>query len=60
MKSRAWFIKFPGDFYALGPVRFDDPVNEKEVREWTRDWEKIKKLPVGFQCWPEGRSKKWG
>ncbi|MEN6549944.1 MAG: hypothetical protein ABFE07_28205 [Armatimonadia bacterium] len=58
MKSRAWYIKFPQDAYALGPVRFAQPVGESRVREWTRKWEfgmehfKGKRLPTGFQCWP--------
>lgn len=52
MKSKAWFIKFPLDPYALGPVRFEKPVTEAEAREWTRDWEKVRRLPNGFQIWP--------
>lgn len=53
MKSKSWFIKFPADFYALGPVRFDIPVPERDVRQWAREWAGVNKLPAGFQCWPE-------
>lgn len=53
MKSKAWYIKFPLDVYALGPVRFDNPVGEKEVREYARKWSGVKRLPQGFQCWKE-------
>jgi hypothetical protein len=43
--------------YALGPVHFDrrdyeKPPNEKEVRDYMRKWECVKRLPEGFQCWP--------
>ncbi len=52
MKSFAWYIKFPQDAYALGPVRFDRKVSEREARQWAREWEGVKRLPSGFQCWP--------
>lgn len=51
-KSRAWYIKYPADIYALGPIRFDKPVGKMAVREWAKDWEKVDKLPTGFECWP--------
>jgi len=50
-KSKAWYIKFPLDAYALGPMRFPEPVDEKEVRQQTRELEGCKRLPIGFQCW---------
>jgi len=50
--SRAWYIKFPNDFYALGPMRFEKPIGERKVREAVRKWDKLTRLPVGFQCWP--------
>jgi len=51
MKSKAWYIKFPCDAYALGPVRFSNPANEKEVRAYAKEWGGYKRLPVGFECW---------
>ncbi len=51
MKSKAWYIKFPQDAYALGPVRFSEPKSEAEVRQWARAWEGVKRLPAGFSCW---------
>jgi len=51
MKSRAWYIKFPADVYALGPVRFDKPVGAGWVRQWAREWAGVVRLPRGFQCW---------
>jgi hypothetical protein len=49
---------FPLGVYALGPVHFDcrdydKPPNEKEVRDYMRKWEGVKRLPEGFQCWPK-------
>jgi hypothetical protein len=51
-KSKAWYIHYPGDAYAMGPVCFDAPVGVMAVREWAKDWEKVSKLPVGVACWP--------
>jgi hypothetical protein len=52
MESAAWYIKFPLDAYALGPVRFETPVDESQVREYARKWEGVTRLPQGFECWP--------
>jgi len=51
-ESQAWYVKFPQDAYALGPLRFDCTVTECYVREWMRKLMKTTKLPNGFQCWP--------
>ena len=51
-KAKAWYIKFPMDAYALGPLRFDKPVGERKVREEARKFEGCSRLPRGFQCWP--------
>ncbi len=51
MKSKRWYVKFPLDAYALGPVRFEAEVGEAEVRAWAREWEGVKRLPQGFECW---------
>ena len=52
MKAKKWYIKFPLDCYALGPVHFEKPVVELKVREYARKFEGVKRLPRGFQCWP--------
>jgi len=52
MKSKAWYVYLPGGTYALGPVRFDRPVGEREARQWVRDWLKVKRLPNGTELWP--------
>ena len=52
MKAKHWYIKFPLDAYALGPVHFEKLVNQSEVRRWARDWDHLKRLPIGFSCWP--------
>lgn len=52
MKSRAWYVHFPGDVYALGPLRFKEPVTEREARQDARDWAKVKRLPRGTALWP--------
>lgn len=51
-KSMAWYVKYPGDVYALGPFRFEKPVGKMAVREHLREWEKVSKLPVGIEMWP--------
>ncbi len=51
-KSKAWYIKYPLDAYAMGPIRFKDPVGITMVREWTKNWEKCDKLPRGWSAWP--------
>ena len=50
-EAKAWYIKFPLDVYAMGPIRFENPLNEKEVKEYARQFEGCSKLPRGFQCW---------
>jgi len=53
VRCKKWYIKFPMDAYALGPVEFKKPVDEREVRRFAREYEgNIKRLPRGFQCWP--------
>lgn len=52
MKSKRWYVKFPLDAYALGPVKFSKPVGERKVREWARWFEGVSRLPLGFGCWP--------
>jgi hypothetical protein len=52
MKCNKWYIKFPLDAYALGPVEFDHEVDEQEVRQYARDFDGCKRLPIGFECWP--------
>ena len=52
MKAKRWYIKFPLDAYALGPVNFDKEVGEQEVREYARKLDGCVILPQGFVCWP--------
>ncbi len=54
MKAKRWYIKFPLDAYALGPVEFIGKVGENKVRKYARDFVGCKRLPIGFQCWPAG------
>lgn len=54
MRAKRWYLKFPQDAYALGPVEFADPVTAEKAREYAREWEGVKRLPRGFQCWPAG------
>ena len=56
MRSWKWYIHFPQDAYALGPVYFEKrdytkPPNERDVRQYAREWEGVKRLPTGFSCW---------
>lgn len=50
--GKSWYIKFPADAYALGPVRFGASVREAQVREYARKFEGRARPPRGFQCWP--------
>jgi len=56
MAAQKWYVKFPADAYAIGPVEIvvdaGKKVTESKVREWARNWENIKRLPRGFECWP--------
>ena len=52
MKSKQWYIKYPCDAFALGPIIFREKVSEREVRKKERIKLEVKKLPIGFQCWP--------
>lgn len=57
MRAWKWHYRFPLGVYAFGPVHFDrrdydKPPNEKEMRDYMRKWEGVKRLPEGFQCWP--------
>ena len=50
MKSNAWYVLFPGNAYALGPVRFDKAISKAAMREWAKNWYG-NKLPRGTQIW---------
>ncbi len=45
---KRFYIKFPADAYALGPIT---AVNEKAARKWAREFEGVTRLPRGFACW---------
>jgi len=49
-----WYIKFPQDAYAEGPIEFGEPMNERKVREYARWYAQVKRLPSGFECWRAG------
>lgn len=51
MTSTAWYMLWPGDAYAMGPVRFKEPKTEAEFRAYAREWAGVKRLPEDFQCW---------
>ena len=57
MRSKAWYVHFPGDAYALGPLRFDRPLNESEARAaarylWNGPEHPKRRLPQGTEVWP--------
>jgi hypothetical protein len=52
MKSQYWYINFPTDAGAIGPVYFEQPADEAEVREYARKFDGCTRLPEGFECWP--------
>jgi len=51
LKSRAWYVLFPRDAYALGPYRFVEPVCERELRVYVRKHMGYPRLPNGTHCW---------
>jgi hypothetical protein len=58
MKSARWYVKFPLDAYALGPLRFDCPVDERGARAEARRFHhgiqhQDRPLPRGTQVWPD-------
>ena len=46
---KRYYLKFPGSFYAYGPV---EATTEKEARAAAREILDVKRLPAGFECWP--------
>jgi hypothetical protein len=48
--ARAWYIKYPGDAYALGPLRFSDPVTA--ITAINRAIDIFGEPPV--ELWPQG------
>ena len=52
MKYFAWFIKFPLDAYALGPVRFDKAISYKEARRRIKEMYGLKDY-TKFLIWPK-------
>ncbi len=48
-RTKRWYIKFPLDAYALGPIQAS---SEREARQWAREFAGVDRLPQGFQCWP--------
>ena len=51
-KVKKWYIKFPADAYAIGPIDFPEDDGEKEVRQYAREFDGCERLPNGFECWP--------
>jgi hypothetical protein len=59
MKSREWYYRYPGSFYANGPIRFALPVKESDVRKEVREQNSVTSLPRGMEFWPKGNSVLW-
>ena len=51
MKSKSWCIRLRGEVYANGPCSFRETATEKQMRDWARDWLKVKRLPKGTEIW---------
>jgi len=51
IKVKKWYIKFPLDAYAMGPIDFLKDDGEKEVRAYAREFDGCARLPKGFECW---------
>lgn len=53
MKSTEWYYKFPGEFYANGPTKYNQPMTLRQVRQNLRErfYPGKKKLPNDFAVW---------
>jgi hypothetical protein len=51
-RSRRWYVKWPNQPYAFGPIDYGTEVSEQQVRELSRRGHKLRRLPRGWQCWP--------
>ena len=47
-----WYIRFPGGFYALGPMLCPYLMNERQARAHARRVWNLTRLPVGTELWP--------
>jgi hypothetical protein len=52
VRAKHWFVKFPADAYAMGPIHFDKPVDVETVRLHARKLHGTR-LPFQFTCWPD-------
>lgn len=60
--ASSWYVKFPLDVCAMGPVKFDRLVDDQAVLQWARDFEGNPALslegsgdsPTQIQVWPVG------
>jgi hypothetical protein len=43
-----YYLHFPGNPYALGPVSAD---SKAAARAWARQWAGLSRLPRGFALW---------
>ncbi len=50
-KSKAWYFRFPGNFYAYGPIRFEKPVGPREVHARIKKAWELKRIPRGTEIW---------
>ena len=60
MMSIRFYMRFPGSFYAEGPItlcnergkKLDDTASERAVRKALRSYLNLDRLPRGFEVWP--------
>lgn len=46
-----WYIHYPSDAYAMGPIELPADYKEADVRKYAREFSGCYKLPNGFSCW---------
>lgn len=49
-RARAWYVKYPLDAYALGPIRFDEAVTAETAVEEAR----LTRGARPQELWPDG------
>ncbi len=50
--AQRWYVKWPHQTYAWGPVTYHVPLSERQFRADVRISNNLKRLPRGWQCWP--------
>ena len=48
MKAKAWYILFPNDTYAMGPIRFEDPLIYPKLKNGQENGQELQNYLEAF------------